>query len=141
MFWQSVFSQICVLLVIQAIGLVFSGITLSLLGGILATAGIVAIQTEFVRRQFLEATKKEFKKYLPQIAQEQWQPVYQAIAKCFDVYEQELVTRINADIQSRQAELDNLVQQKESHQIDREAEIRRLQNVETKISALIQDLG
>ncbi|MGL5872746.1 MAG: dynamin family protein [Xenococcaceae cyanobacterium] len=139
-FWQSVFSQICVLLVIQAIGLVFTGVTLSILGGILASAGIAVIQAEFVRRQFLETTKKEFKKYLPQIAEEQWQPVYEAVGKCFDVYEHELVSRINSDIESRQAELDNLLQQKQSHFFDREAETKRFQEVEAKISALIADL-
>jgi hypothetical protein len=41
---------------------------------------------------------------------------------------------VNDDIQSRKAELDNLLKQKESHEINRTAELSRLRTVETTIA-------
>ena len=37
---------------------------------------------------------------------------------------------MNDDIQSRKAELDNLVKQKESHEINQEKELERLQKLQ-----------
>ena len=94
----------------------------------MAGVGVVTFQADYVCRQFIETTKKEFTKYLPQIAEEQEQPIQQAVKKCFDVYEEQVSDRINADINSRKAELDNLLKQKESQEIDREVETQRLKS-------------
>jgi hypothetical protein len=70
---------------------------------------------------------------LPEISQEQWQPVYSAVQECFDSYEQEVVKRINDDITARKGELQNLVKQKESQEIDRVKEVNRLQQFESDV--------
>ena len=64
---------------------------------------------------------------------EQWQPIYSAAQECFDSYEQEVIKRINDDINTRKSELQNLVKQKESQEIDRVTEIDRLQQFETDV--------
>ncbi len=140
MFWQSVLSCVCVTLVLQAIGLIFASLTLSILGGILAGIGVMAIQAEYVRQQFIAATKKEFTKYLPQIAEEQHQTIFEAVQKCFDVYENQMSDRINADINSRQSELNNLLLQKQLQEIDREAETLRLKTAESEILSQLRQL-
>lgn len=81
----------------------------------------------------VKATKRELIKYLPQVAQEQWQPIYSAVQECFDAYEREVSQRINDDIQSRKTELEALLQQKQSREIDRAIEQERLKSVETSI--------
>jgi hypothetical protein len=90
--------------------------------------GVGALQTLEVRQQFIKATKKEFIKYLPQIAQEHQESIRQTVKNCFAKYEREIIKRINDDIKSRKAELENLLQQKESREIDRANEIKRLRD-------------
>jgi GTPase SAR1 family protein len=109
-------------------------------GILLAGVGVGMLQANDARKQFAQAIKKELVKALPQLAQEQWQPIYSAVQECFDTYEQEVVQRVNDDIQARQAELDNLLQQKESREIDREAELNRLRTVEMAIAAACHGL-
>lgn len=140
MFWQSVFSCVCATLVLQAIGVLFAGITLSFLGAVLTGMGVVGLQAEYVRRQFIEATKKEFSKYLPQIAEEQGRSIYQSVIQCFDVYEKQAIERFNADINSRKAELDNLLEQKQSREIDFQAETKRLQTLESEIISHLRQI-
>lgn len=140
MFWQSVLFYACVSLVLQMVGIVFASLTLSVLGVILAGIGGIAIQAEYVRQQFIATTKKEFTKYLPQIAEEQQPTIFEAVQKCFDVYENQVSDRINADINSRQAELNNLLMQKQLQEIDREAETLRLKTAESEILSHLQQL-
>ncbi|MGK7872734.1 MAG: dynamin family protein [Xenococcaceae cyanobacterium] len=109
--------------------------------------GVGAWQTEQARKDFIKATKKEFVKYLPQLTQEQWEPINQTVKDCFDAYEREVSKRINDDINSRKAELDNLLKQKESQEIDREKEMKRLKSLDTdvlsekgKIESVYEDL-
>jgi sugar-specific transcriptional regulator TrmB len=82
--------------------------------------GVSALQTLEVRQQFI--------KYLPQIAQEHQESIRQTVKDCFAKYEREIIKRINDDIKSRKAELENLLQQKESREIDRANEIKRLRD-------------
>lgn len=118
----------------------FFGLATGGLWFILISLGVGALQADHARQEFTKALKKELVKYLPQMAQEQWQPIYSAVQECFDVYEREVIKRVNDDIQSRRAELDNLVKQKESHEINRQAELTRLRNVETTVGNECQDL-
>ena len=103
------------------------------LGIAVMSLGVGAVQAEQGRKKFLQAAKKEFTKSLPKIAQEQYEPVYQAVAECFDNYEGEVIKRIDEDIRFRKAELDNLVAQKQSREIDREKELKRLQDLDSKV--------
>jgi GTPase SAR1 family protein len=109
-------------------GLMLGPITLALIG-----LGVGVLQTDHARRELAKATKRELVKHLPQFAQEQWQPVYSAVQDSFDRYEKEIADRIDDDIQSRQAELDNLLKQKESRELDRDKETQRLQTLQGKL--------
>lgn len=88
----------------------------------------------------LKIAKKELVKYLPKVAQEQWQPIYDAIATCFDTYEGEVTQRVKDDIQGRKEELKNLVQLREKRQIHRDTELTRLHQFETDISQLCRNI-
>lgn len=102
-------------------------------GILLLGLGVGAWQAEQARQELIKATKKEFVKYLPQIVQEQGEPINQAIKACFDAYEREVTKRINDDITSRKAELDNLLKQKEACEINLDIELRRLKNLEANV--------
>jgi replication fork clamp-binding protein CrfC len=102
-------------------------------GLLLLGLGVGALQAEEGRKKFIKATKKEFVKYLPQLAQEQLEPIQQAVKDCFDAYEREVSKRMNEDIKSRKAELDNLLKQKESTEINVGAELKRLKSLDADI--------
>jgi predicted nucleic acid-binding Zn-ribbon protein/GTPase SAR1 family protein len=109
-------------------------------GLILAGLGVGALQANDARKQFAKVIKKELIRHLPQIAQEQWQPIYSAVQECFDAYEKEMIQRIDDDIQSRRGELNNLLQQKQSYEINRDSELNRLNKVETNIAEYCQNI-
>ncbi len=140
MFWQSVLACVMVTLVLNIIGVVFASLTLSVFAGILLVTGVVSLQAEYVRQQFISATKKEFVKYLPQIAEEQSQYICTAVRKCFETYEEQVCDRVNADINSRKAELDSLLAQKQSREIDILAETKRLKDLEADILSQLQQI-
>ena len=102
---------------------------LSLLG-----LGIGVFQADQARKKLVKVAQKELVKYLSQVAQEQSPKVADAIKECFNTYEKEISTRMNQDIQSRKAELDNLVEQKQSVEINQGAEIARLQKLEADVA-------
>ncbi|HAZ42933.1 MAG TPA: hypothetical protein DDW76_13515 [Cyanobacteria bacterium UBA11369] len=53
----------------------------------------------------------------------------------FDSYEREVSKRIDDDINSRKSELDNLLKQKESREINRETEVKRLKDLDADVSS------
>jgi gas vesicle protein len=116
-------------------GIMLGPITFALVG-----LGVGMLQADHARKELVSTTKRELVKYLPQIAQEQWQPIYSAVQECFDAYEREVIKRINDDIQSRKDEVDNLLKQKESHEINRNAEVNRLQGIETSVMSDCRNL-
>ena len=111
-FWQTVLASICITIGLRVMGILFTSVTLNIFGAILLGFGTVALQAEYVRRQFLDLTKKEFIKYLPQIVESQKPLVYSAIQRCFDTYEEQIIGKIDLDLESRQLELANLAEQK-----------------------------
>ena len=115
-------------------------ILLAISGGILAPVvlgvvglGLGALQVEKRRQKLLQCTKTELLKQLPQVAQEQWQPIYDAVKECFTLYEREVMERIDDDIKSLKAELHNLLSQKKSGQVKVEEELTRLRELESKV--------
>ena len=136
-FWQAVMQSalayICIVLALQLIGVIFSSLFLNVIGIIMAAGGIFAVQAEFVRQEFLKATKKEFAKQLPRIADEQTPNIRKAVKDCFTAYEARAIDRITNDIAARKGELSNLVAQKQQHEINREREVNRLQQLETQV--------
>lgn len=102
--------------------------------------GVGAFQAEQGRKEVVKAAKKELVKHLPQVANEQWHFVYDAVKECFDTYEHEVSKRVNDDIEARKSELDNLLKQKESREINRSAELERLQKLEADVSSQSQSI-
>ncbi|MEL6494633.1 MAG: dynamin family protein [Cyanobacteria bacterium J06623_7] len=112
-----------------------TGLVLGPIGFALLGLGVGVFQADQARKELVKVARRELVKHLPQIAREQSPKVEQAIADCFDAYEQEISLRMEQDIQSRQAELDNLVEQKQTVEIDRGVEIARLEQLEAEIAA------
>lgn len=144
-FWQGVLRlalvYVCVYVALYILGIVFSSLILNVVGVLLVGGGILAGQAEVVRQQFLSKTKEEFVKYLPKIADEQWQPVYKAVQSCFEVYEENVIGRIAGDIEARTAELNNLLAQKQSHEINCDREIERLTTLKQTMASDIEFIG
>ncbi|MBW4621921.1 MAG: dynamin family protein [Cyanosarcina radialis HA8281-LM2] len=115
-------------------------ILLGPIGLALLGLGVGAFQADRARQELVKITKKELVKHLPQVAQEQWFTVNNAVKDCFDTYEREVSQRIDDDIKSRQVELDNLLQQKEEREIDRAAELARLDRLKSDVSSEMQSI-
>ena len=138
--WKNILLNLITVLSISTIlasvtGIVLGAISLALLG-----MGVGVLQADGAGKELVKAMKKELVKYLPQVAQEQWQPIHDAVKECFDVYGREVSDRMNADINSRKAELDNLLEQKESREINCQAESERLKKLEADVSAQSQSI-
>ena len=129
--WQSILINF---LAVSSITLVF-GALLGPLGLLLAGFGFGAFQLDQARQELTRAMRKELVKHLPKLADEQQQPIYEGVKVCFDEYEKQVMQRIDQDICDRKAELENLLAQKESREIDRDAEVTRLKEAETAVKA------
>ena len=133
--WKNIVLNFIAVFGIGSIISTLTGIVMGPLGIALLGLGVGLAQADRARQELVKATKKELVKYLPQVASEQSPRVKEAINECFDLYEEEVTQRMDSDINSRQAELDNLVQQKQSTEIDRGAEVARLQQLQTDIES------
>jgi GTPase SAR1 family protein len=116
------------------------GALLGPLGIMVAGLGVAAFQVDHARKYFTQEIKKQLVAKLPEISTEQWQPIYSVVQECFDNYDREVSRRINDDINARKGELDNLVKQKESREIDRATELERLQKFATDIDRKSQEV-
>lgn len=138
-FWQGflqlVMASLCVTIVTEYAGIVIGSIFLNVAGVIALGGGAIALQAEVVRREFLKTTRKEFAKSLPHIAEEHWGEVFQAVLECFRAYEECVVGTITADIAARRAELDSLLSQKQSRQVDCVREAERLNDVVAQLAS------
>ncbi|HEY9748152.1 MAG TPA: dynamin family protein [Allocoleopsis sp.] len=136
--WKNILVNYIAVIGITSFLALFTGAFIGPIGIMLVGLGIGALQLDQARKEFVKATKKEFVKHLPDIARDQWNPINQIIKDCFDAYEREVMKRINDDIQARRAELDNLLAQKESREINREAEAKRLQALDAEVLSEIR---
>jgi GTPase SAR1 family protein len=116
------------------------GALLGPLGIAIAGLGVAAFQVDHARKYFTQEIKKQLVAKLPEISTEQWQPIYSVVQECFDNYDREVSKRINDDINARKGELDNLVNQKESREIDRATELERLQKFAGEIASKSQEV-
>ncbi|NEO18834.1 MAG: dynamin [Moorea sp. SIO4A1] len=136
--WKNIVLNFITVMGIGSIITYVSGIALGPVGLALLGLGVGVVQADQARKELVKAARKELVKYLPEVAQEQWQPIYDAIKECFDVYEQEVTERMDDDIKARKGELDNLMKQKESHEINREQELARLKQLEADVASQSQ---
>ena len=138
--WKNILLNLIAVLSVSTILASVTGIVLGPLYLALLGMGVGVLQADGARKELVKAMKKELVKYLPQVAQEQWQPIHDAVKECFDVYGREVSDRMNADINSRKSELDNLLEQKESREINCQAESERLKKLEADVSAQLQNI-
>ncbi|MGL5062407.1 MAG: dynamin family protein, partial [Microcoleus sp.] len=138
--WKNILLNLITVLSVSTILASFTGIVLGPLYLALLGMGVGLLQADGARKELMKATKKELVKHLPQIAEQQWQPIHDAVKECFDVYEREVSDRMNDDINSRKAELDNLLQQKQSREINYQSELERLKNLDADIAARSQSI-
>lgn len=138
--WKNILVNWLAVIGISSFLLIFTGTFLGPIGAALLGLGVGALQAEQGRKELIKATKKEFVKYLPQVVQEQYEPIHQTVKDCFDTYEREVIKRINDDIKSRKAELDNLLKQKESGEINRETELKRLHSLDADVLSEVRSI-
>ncbi|BAZ08497.1 hypothetical protein NIES4071_03020 [Calothrix sp. NIES-4071] len=124
--WKNILLNYFTVLGVGGILSTVTGIFLGPIGFAVLGLGVGMLQADQGRKELVKTAKKELVKYLPQVAQEQSKTVYDAVKECFDAYEREVGKRINEDISSRKSELDNLLKQKETREINNEAELKRL---------------
>ncbi|MGB7443547.1 MAG: dynamin family protein [Coleofasciculaceae cyanobacterium] len=131
--WQNILVNFIAVLGITSSLAIFTGAFIGPIGIALVGLGIGAWQIDNARKELIKTTRKELVKHLPQMAQEQWQTIHQAVKEVFNSYEREVSQRISNDINARQAELDNLLEQKESREINLEIELKRLRSLDADI--------
>jgi replication fork clamp-binding protein CrfC len=136
--WKNILLNYFTVVGIGGIITAVTGVFLGPIGFALLGLGVGFLQADQARKELVKTAKKELVKYLPQVAHEQWHTVHKAVKECFDSYEKEVSTRINDDISARKSELDNLLKQKETREINRETELKRLKTLEEDIFAQLQ---
>ena len=132
--WKNILLNYVAVIGVGSIITTVTGIFLGPIGLAVLGMGVGFLQADQARQELVKTAKKELVKYLPQVASEQWIVVHDGVKECFDSYEREVIKRVNDDIESRKAELDNLLQQKESYEINRNAELERLRKLEADVS-------
>ena len=131
--WKNIMLNFITVYGVGTIVTALTGVVLGPIGFALLGLGIGVFQADQARKELVKVARKELVKYLPQVAEEQAPKVSEAINECFKAYEQEISTRMDEDITARKAELDNLVEQKQSVEINQGAEIARLEQLEADI--------
>ena len=133
--WQSILVNFLAASSLAMLATAFLGAAMGPIVLVVSGLGFGAFQLDHARKTLAQLMKKELVKHLPKFAEQQQQPVYDGVQACFDKYEQQVIERIDQDICDRKAELNNLLTQKEKQEIDRDAEINRLQSAEATIKA------
>lgn len=131
--WRSILLNLGAIIGVNTALILMFGTFLGPIG--IALTGLLTgtIQANHVRKKLVETMKAELARSLPKMAQEQAYAVHQAVRECFDAYESEVVRRMNEDIHARKAELDNLLAQKEKHEVNRDNEIHRLNRLDDDV--------
>ncbi|MTJ54443.1 dynamin [Anabaena sp. UHCC 0253] len=138
--WKNILLNYFTVIGVGGIITAVTGIFLGPIGFALLGLGVGILQADQARKELVKTTKKELIKYLPQVANEQAPIVYDAVKECFTTYEKEVSQRINDDIASRKSELDNLLQQKKTREINRESEFKRFKNLQENIIEQLQKI-
>ena len=138
--WKNILVNWFAVLGITGFLLIFTTTFIGPIGVALMGLGVGAFQADQARKELIKATKKELVNYLPKLAEEQWQPINDAVNQCFDDQEREVIKRLNDDIKSRKDELDNLVEQKESDQVNRETELKRLRSLDAEVLSKVNGI-
>ncbi|MEM7716180.1 MAG: dynamin family protein [Cyanobacteria bacterium P01_A01_bin.68] len=131
--WKSIVTQFAVAVVANIALLYGASAFLGPIGIGLVGAVTGGVQLQMARSKLVNLAKKEMKNNLPNIANKEKITVYNSIMGIFKEFEDGVISRIDSDILSRQAELKDLLAQKESQEIDQKAEIDRLNTLDDQI--------
>ncbi len=138
--WKNIMINLIATLGIGTAITSFTGIALGPLSFALLGMGVSALQADQAKKQVIQATHKELLKYLPQIAKEQSPQIQKYVEQCFDIYENEVNKRLNDDIKNRESQLENLIKQKETWEINQQAELKLWQKLEADIAIAIKKM-
>lgn len=138
--WKNILLNYFTVIGVGSLITAVTGVFLGPIGFALLGLGVGFLQADQARKELVKTAKKELVKYLPQVAHEQSQTAYDAVKECFDSYEKEVSKRINDDIAARKSELDNLLKQKETREINRDSELKRLKKLEEDVFAQLQNI-
>ncbi len=138
--WKQIMLNLGGVVLVSGAVYAITGVLLGPVGIALTGLGLGALSANKVRSTMIQSMKKELVKYLPQIASEQSEVIRKLIQDCFDAYGNEVVSRMNDDIQSRKSEIDDLVKQKNRSQIERDAEIKRLTGLDNHLLYLLHQI-
>ncbi len=138
--WKNILLNYFTVIGVGGIITAVTGIFLGPIGFALLGLGVGVVQADGARKELVKTARKELVKYLPKVAEEQSANVYHAVKECFDAYEQEVSSRIQDDIAARKSELDNLLKQKESREINRDEELKRFEVLEKDIFTELQNV-
>ncbi|MBE9205770.1 dynamin family protein [Nostoc sp. LEGE 06077] len=138
--WKNILLNYFTVIGIGGVITAVTGVLLGPIGFAFLGLGVGFLQADQARKELVKTAKKELVRYLPQVAHEQSQTVYNAVKECFDSYEKEVSQRINDDITSRKSELDNLVKQKQTREINRETELKRLKTLQEDVISQLQKI-
>ncbi|MEL6927168.1 MAG: dynamin family protein [Cyanobacteria bacterium J06600_6] len=132
--WKNILVNWLAVIGISSFLILFAGILVNPIGIALTSLGVGAIQANQARSELIKATKTEFVKTLPSIAQKQQKIIEEAIADCFNDYHQQITQRIDEDITARKSELDALLVEKENQDEQNQAEIQSLEDLASTVS-------
>ena len=140
--WKNILVNWLAVIGISSFLIIFAGISIATNPFVFAftSLGVGAIQTDLARRELLKVTKKEFVKALPEMARQQKEIVRETVENCFNNYNLEISKRIDRDIKSRQAELENLLATNSTAGEQHQQEIERLQELQEKIATIDRDI-
>ncbi|PSB67482.1 hypothetical protein C7B61_05960 [filamentous cyanobacterium CCP1] len=138
--WKGVLVNLGVVIGANIILLGVFEIVLTPVGAGLLMALSGTTQMEFVRRKFVKSVRTEMKRHLSDVARQKAETVHEEVKNLLNSFDIEVSQRMDEDIESRQAELDKLLEQKEKGEYQRETEIRRLKDLENQVYSEWQGL-
>lgn len=138
--WKNVAMNISGIIAVNVLLAAVFHVTLGPLGTILTALMIGGASGEMQRRKLLKGMKDELSKSLPEIARQQAEVVRRNVLKGFNSYEEQVVSLMNEDIEAQREELENLLEQRQKHEIDREQEIQRLTSFDQNVFALVRQI-
>ncbi|MEM9274901.1 MAG: dynamin family protein [Cyanobacteria bacterium P01_F01_bin.143] len=133
--WKSLIGQFLVAVGANVLLLYGAGSFLGPIGIGLVSAVAGGVQLRQAKKKLVKLAREEMKKKLPGIAKAEKMKVYNSIMEIFKNFEDGVIKRINSDILSRKTELDDLLAQKSSKEIDKTAEVARLHHLDSQILA------
>lgn len=131
--WKSLVGQFVTTIVANIILIYGAGAILGPIGIGLVSLVAGTFQLRSARNQLVKVAKEEMKKNLPNIANAEKSKVYNFVKEIFEHFENEVTQRIDNDIKSRKGELEDLLAQKESQEIDNKAEATRLNLLDRQV--------